>query len=63
MDNIANSENQDNYSRYNLLKTDLNAIEEDLKLKTDRFVELQQKMNAADLPAVRYRYESLMAEI
>ena len=62
VENVLNSENQLNYERYNLLKTDLNAIEEDLKLKTERFVELQKKMNAADLPAVKYRYESLMQQ-
>ena len=62
MDNVADSEKQQSYQRYNLLKTDLNAIEEDLKLKTERFVELQKKMNAADLPAVKYRYESLMQQ-
>jgi polysaccharide biosynthesis transport protein len=62
MENIANSENQENYQRYSLYQKDLKAIEDDLATKTDRYVELQKKMNAADLPAVKYRYESLMQQ-
>jgi polysaccharide biosynthesis transport protein len=63
VDNVLNNENRQNYERYNLYQKDLKAIEEDLATKTEHFVEMQKRLNAADLPAVRYRYESLMSQM
>ena len=63
VDNVLNNENRQNYQRYNLYQKDLKAIEEDLATKTEHFVEMQKRLNAADLPAVRYRYESLMSQM
>ena len=63
VDNVLNTENSQNYQRYNLFQKDLKGIEDDLATKTEHFVELQKKLNAADLPAVRYRYESLMGQM
>ena len=63
VDNVLNTENSQNYQRYNLFQKDLKSIADDLDNKTEHFVELQKKLNAADLPAVKYRYESLMSQM